>query len=448
MAPFCLEQGQQGQRVIHPKERFPLYRFSWATCMSIVVAVVLRSSSVYRKRKAWTASERPQMLNVFKKGIAHPQFRRCSMPLTKHSTCGTNEGIPATALQSVWAHKPKLHLKSSHRQCDQHSAGIGIDRNLAKALDNYLAKEGSLEDPFSKQILRNYQPCVSTPNNKESVNQWNTVSHNSCPILYPTASEEHPINNNDLHRVALAQHLLYHSKGEMLRREQQASVAAVSWTFSTTHSLAPLLGLQQSHWSKPFGRLCQSQSSALSCRCSWKASFNALLHKWAQLQSFRTATGPGSLSWNACIPSTVDHCSVWIPSTCKARHKTCAGLGFAGYGSAAPNRLLQYLEVKASPKPSTAARRSRSTDHSSGTHQVALAKKLQVHEQHPLRGSLYTWASLHYYSSEVARRYLAHRSIVAFLLLFHIARKVQSNIGFKPPHQRQLLGSSRAVAAS
>ena len=28
------------------------------------------------------------------------------------------------------------------------------------------------------------------------------------------------MNNNDIHRVALAQHLLYHSKGEMLRREQ------------------------------------------------------------------------------------------------------------------------------------------------------------------------------------------------------------------------------------
>ena len=36
---------------------------------------------------------------------------------------------------------------------------------IAKAFDNYLAKEGCLEDPFSKQILRNYQPCVSTPNN-------------------------------------------------------------------------------------------------------------------------------------------------------------------------------------------------------------------------------------------------------------------------------------------
>ena len=33
--------------------------------------------------------------------------------------------------------------------------------------------------------------------------------------------EEHPMNNNDINGVALAQHLLYHSKGEMLRREQR-----------------------------------------------------------------------------------------------------------------------------------------------------------------------------------------------------------------------------------
>ena len=39
-------------------------------------------------------------------------------------------------------------------------------------------------------------------------------------MFYPATLEEHPINNNDIHRVALAQHLLYHSKGEMLRREQ------------------------------------------------------------------------------------------------------------------------------------------------------------------------------------------------------------------------------------
>ena len=46
---------------------------------------------------------------------------------------------------------------------------MGIARNLAKALDNYLAKEGylNLEDPFSKQILRNYQPCASTPKTPE-----------------------------------------------------------------------------------------------------------------------------------------------------------------------------------------------------------------------------------------------------------------------------------------
>ena len=83
---------------------------------------------------------------------------------------------------------------------------MGIPKNLAKALDNYLAKEGCLEDPFSKQILRNYQPCVSTPTTpeqyKECVNQ-NAVYHISCPHLYPATYEEHPMNNHDLDRVLL-----------------------------------------------------------------------------------------------------------------------------------------------------------------------------------------------------------------------------------------------------
>ena len=63
-------------------------------------------------------------------------------------------------------------------------------KNLAKALDDYLAKEGCLEHPFSKQILRNYQPCVSTPKtpeqNKECVNQKKTVYHKKfAHIFYP-----------------------------------------------------------------------------------------------------------------------------------------------------------------------------------------------------------------------------------------------------------------------
>ena len=73
------------------------------------------------------------------------------------------------------------------RACAYQSArqrNIGIAKKLAKAFDNYLAKEGCLEDPFSKQILRDYQPCVSTPKtpeqHKECVNQQNTVNHNSC----------------------------------------------------------------------------------------------------------------------------------------------------------------------------------------------------------------------------------------------------------------------------
>ena len=65
-----------------------------------------------------------------------------------------------------------------------------------------------------------YLPHKTPKQHKECVNQQNTVYFNSCTILYPATLEEHPINNNDIHRVTLAQHLLYHSKGEMLRREQ------------------------------------------------------------------------------------------------------------------------------------------------------------------------------------------------------------------------------------
>ena len=92
------------------------------------------------------------------------------------------------------------------------------------AFEDYLAKEGCLEDPFSKQILRNYQPCVSTPRtpeqHKECANKKTLSITNLAHDFYPATLEEHPINNYDLDRVALAQHLLYHSKGEMLRREQ------------------------------------------------------------------------------------------------------------------------------------------------------------------------------------------------------------------------------------
>ena len=66
---------------------------------------------------------------------------------------------------------------------------MGIAKKLTKAFEAYLIKEGCLEDPFSKQIFRNYQPCVSTPRtpeqHKECVNQKNTVYLNSCPIFYP-----------------------------------------------------------------------------------------------------------------------------------------------------------------------------------------------------------------------------------------------------------------------
>ena len=98
-------------------------------------------------------------------------------------------------------------------------------KKSCQGIGRLFGKGGLFGRPFSKQTLRNYQPCVSTPKtpeqHKECVKQQKTVYHKSCPNMsYPATLEEHPMNSNDIHRVTLAQHLLYHSKGEMLRREQ------------------------------------------------------------------------------------------------------------------------------------------------------------------------------------------------------------------------------------
>ena len=61
-----------------------------------------------------------------------------------------------------------------------------LPKNLAKALDNYLAKEGYLEDIFSNKpsgtINPVYLPQTTPEEYKERVIQKNTVCLNSCPI--------------------------------------------------------------------------------------------------------------------------------------------------------------------------------------------------------------------------------------------------------------------------
>ena len=85
-------------------------------------------------------------------------------------------------------------------------------KNLAKALDDYLAKEGCLEDPFSKQTLRNYQPCVSTPKtpeqHKECVKQKRLSITNLAQYFYRATLEEHPIYNYDPDRVLFGSHAM------------------------------------------------------------------------------------------------------------------------------------------------------------------------------------------------------------------------------------------------
>ena len=65
---------------------------------------------------------------------------------------------------------------------------MGVAKKLAKAFDNYLAEEGCLEDPFSKQILRNYQPYASAPKtpeqHKECVNQKKHCLSQNLPTFF------------------------------------------------------------------------------------------------------------------------------------------------------------------------------------------------------------------------------------------------------------------------
>ena len=89
---------------------------------------------------------------------------------------------------------PKRKAKK-HGHCQKSCQGFG----------QLFGKGRLFGRPIFKQTLRNYQPCVSTPKtpeqHKECVKQKKTVYLNSCPILYPTTYEEHPINNHDLNRA-------------------------------------------------------------------------------------------------------------------------------------------------------------------------------------------------------------------------------------------------------
>ena len=75
---------------------------------------------------------------------------------------------------------------------------------FTKAFDNYLAKQGHLQDLFPTNPRELSTLCIYIclpENHRERVNQRNTVSHNSCLKIYPTTLAEHPTNNNDPGRV-------------------------------------------------------------------------------------------------------------------------------------------------------------------------------------------------------------------------------------------------------
>ena len=123
-----------------------------------------------RCRLPWSCHPLPSGCSECRCNIKHQLMMETSYLVMETHASSTPVQLCATCLCL-----PKSKAKE-HGHCQKKNA---------KAFDNYLAKDGCLEDPFSKQTLRNYQPCVSTPktpeHHKERVNQKNTVNHNSCP---------------------------------------------------------------------------------------------------------------------------------------------------------------------------------------------------------------------------------------------------------------------------
>ena len=72
-------------------------------------------------------------------------------------------------------------------------------KNLAKALDDYLAKEGCL-NPQELSTLCIYPRQLLNNTKNVSINKTLSVT-NVTHHFYPATSEEHPMNNYDLNRT-------------------------------------------------------------------------------------------------------------------------------------------------------------------------------------------------------------------------------------------------------
>ena len=99
---------------------------------------------------------------------------------------------------------------------------MGIANKLAKAFDNYLAKEGCLEDPFQNKssgtINPAYLPLELLNNTKNVPIKKHCLSQLLPNIFILQLGRNIPLTT--MTSIELRLLLLYHSKGEMLRREQ------------------------------------------------------------------------------------------------------------------------------------------------------------------------------------------------------------------------------------
>ena len=71
------------------------------------------------------------------------------------------------------------------------------------------------------------------------------------------------MNNNDIHRVALPQHLLYHSKGEMLRRETMKRTSQRNKGMAEKHTKSLVSNISGKYWEE----LCMTGNEMATSDC-------------------------------------------------------------------------------------------------------------------------------------------------------------------------------------
>ena len=145
----------------------------------------------------------------------------CRLPWSRHP-------LPSGCLEGRCNPKHELTLETSHPWATcmcltkNKAKENGHCQKNAKAFDDYLAKEGCLEDPFQNKSSGTINP-VYLPrkllNTTKNVSIKKTLSiTNLAHDFYPATYEDYPMNNNDLNRGRFLENVHWKEMHQLLHR--------------------------------------------------------------------------------------------------------------------------------------------------------------------------------------------------------------------------------------